>query len=373
MIRSLATAAGSLWIFLSVSVAAGGAPQSATVSDELAQLSNDGWAAVEAQRFGDALAAFASAREQMPEEPSFWLGSGFAAYMLGRNAEATTALEHALSLDPAQTDASRLLGEVYHRTGHLAKAIATYEAALVHAPTAPGFADRLENWQRENQLQDRFYESRGTHFRVLFEGPTDDGLARRIVEILEAAYRNVGGALRAYPSHTITVVLYTREQFHDITRSPAWSAGSYDGQIRIPVQGALNRRGELERVLTHEFVHALVAALGGRMVPVWLNEGLASVFEQGGLARASDVLASAPSRPLLRELHNGFGGRTAAAVSVAYAQSAVAVDRMMDLRGAPAIVLLLKDLAKGVPFASAFRHRIALRYDEFERIARTLR
>ena len=55
MIRSLATAAGSLWIFLSVSVAAGGAPQSATVSDELAQLSNDGWAAVEAQRFGDAL------------------------------------------------------------------------------------------------------------------------------------------------------------------------------------------------------------------------------------------------------------------------------------------------------------------------------
>ena len=80
----------------------------------------------------------------------------------------------------------------------------------MHAPTAPGFVDRLENWQRENQLHDRFYESRGTHFRVLFEGPTDDALARRIVEILEAAYRNVGGALRAYPSHTITRGALTR-------------------------------------------------------------------------------------------------------------------------------------------------------------------
>ena len=337
------------------------------------ELANDGWAAVQERRFGDALAAFTAASEQVPDEPTFWFGGGLAAYMLGRTDEAEVSLERALNLEPRLADASRLLGELYYRTGRVQEAIATYEAALDHAPADPDFADKLGDWKRENRLQDRFYVSRGAHFRVLFEGPTDDALARRIVEMLEAAYWSVGGALRTYPPQAITVVLYTQEQFQDITRSPAWAAGAYDGQIRLPVRGALDRRGELERVLTHEFVHALVAALGGRTVPVWLNEGLATVFGPRGLNRASEVLASATSRPALRDLHDSFAGLSGARASVAYALSAVAVDRMISLRGAPAIVLLLKDLARGVPFASAFHRRIALRYDEFERMARSLR
>ena len=93
--------------------------------------------------------------------------------------------------------------------------------------------------------------------------------------MLEVAYWSIGGALRTYPPQPITIVLYTQEQFQDITRFPAWAAGAYEGQIRVPVQGALDRRGELERMLPHESVHALVAALGGRTVLVWLNEGLA--------------------------------------------------------------------------------------------------
>ena len=223
------------------------------------------------------------------------------------------------------------------------------------------------------ELQDSFYVSRGAHFRVLFEGPTDDALARRTVEMLEAAYWRVGGAFQAYPPEAITVVLYTQEQFRDITRSPVWAAGAYDGQIRVPVRGALDRRRELERVLTHEFVHALVLALGGETVPVWLNEGLATVYEPGGLNRASSVLASVTSRPALHDLEGSFAGLSAERASVAYALSAVAVDRMISLRGTPAVVLLLKDLGRGVPFAPAFHRRIALRYDAFERMVRSLR
>ena len=47
----------------------------------------------------------------------------------------------------------------------------------------------------QGELQDRFYESRGAHFSVLFEGPADEALARSIVERLEAAYWRVGMAL----------------------------------------------------------------------------------------------------------------------------------------------------------------------------------
>ena len=126
-------------------------------------------------------------------------------------------------------------------------------------------------------------------------------------------------------------------------------------------------------MLTHEFVHALVANLGGRTVPMWLHEGLATALEQGGLDRASRVLESASSRPSLKDLHGSFGGLSGNHASVAYAQSAVAVDRMIDLRGASAVVLILKDLARGVPFESAFHRRIGVWYDEFVRTARNLR
>ena len=247
------------------------------------ELSNLGWAAVEEARYGDALDAFTAASEQLPDEASVWLGRGFSAYMLGRDKDAEASLELSISLEPRLTDASRFLGELYFRTGRADDAIETYEAALEYAPGDANLKSKLADWQQQSQLHDRFRQSSGTHFRVLFEGRSDEALARRIVEMLETAYRNVGGVLRTYPAQTITVVLYTQQQFQDITRAPAWSAGVYDGQIRLPVRGALERRDELQRVLTHEFVHALVANLGGRTVPMWLHEGLATALEQGGL------------------------------------------------------------------------------------------
>ena len=329
-----------------------------------------GWAAVDQQRFGDAFALFDDATALVPHDPTVWLGSGFAAYMLGRNGEAEVRLERALSLDPTLADASRILGDLYHRTDRPDDAIAIYEEALTHTPGDADIAGRLADWKAQDKLHDRFYESRGVHFRVLFEGPSDDALGRRVVEMLEAAYQRVGSRLGIYPEDAVTVVLYTQEQFRDITRSPAWAGGLYDGQIRVPVCGALQNRNELERILIHEFVHALVVSLGGRTVPVWLNEGLATYFEPGGLDGASRVLAQVSSRPSLSDLQTSFGRLPAASATVAYAMSAAAVDRLMSLRGPSSLVLLLRDLAQGVPFSSAFHQRMALRFEEFERMVR---
>ena len=337
------------------------------------ELAQEGWAAVEAKRYGDALRAFTEATELIDYEPSLWLGRGYSEYMLGRDDDARRSLERVLSLDETSDTAYQILGELHYRSGRVDEAIETYETARRKATNGRDFEPRLEEWQQEHDMQDRFAASTGAHFRVLFEGPTDDALARRIIDVLDGAYRDVGNTLRTYPSQTINVLLYTQQQFQDITRAPAWSGGVYDGQIRLPARGALDRPGELERVLTHEYVHALVALLGGRTVPTWLNEGLATALEPGGLDRASRVLASVDRRPSLRDLHGGFGRLPGDMASVAYAQSAVAVDRMMYLRGgASGVVLLLQDLSAGAPFESAFQRRMGLWYDEFVRMARKL-
>ena len=242
-------------------------------------------------------------------------------------------------------------------TGSHRAALAATVLALATLATPPAAA----------QAPGRFIESRGAHFRVLFEGPADQALARRCVEILEAAYWRIGGALAVYPSEPVEVILYTLQQFRDVTRSPEWAVGAYDGRIHVPVRGAEQQPNELERVLAHEFTHAVVANVGGPQVPVWLNEGLAVMFEPGGAEDANRVLQRDIPRPRLQTLHRGFGRLNDAQATAAYAMSAVAVERMFQLRGGAGIGLLLRDVAAGAPFAAAFRQRIQIPYDDFER------
>jgi tetratricopeptide (TPR) repeat protein len=327
------------------------------------------WTAVQERRFGDALDVFVVASGADPANPSLAAGAGLAAFMLGRDDEARTWLERALKLAPGYADASLLLGEVLYRGGRLQDAIAVYEGARKHNPDTMLFGEKIDQWSREAERQQGLYESRGTHFSVKFEGPADEMLARRAVEMLESAYWRVGSALTVYPAQPITTLLYTAQQFRDVTRSPEWAAAAYDGRIHVPTQGALDRPGELERVLTHEFVHALVATLAGRNVPVWLNEGLATVFESGELAGGRTLAASSDGQsPSLTRLEGSFGRLSAADARTAYSLSGRAVQKMLQLRGAPAIVMLLQDVGRGVPFASAFQQRIAMRYEDFQLI-----
>ena len=329
-------------------------------------LANQGAAALEEKRFGDAMEAFSAAAKLAPRDASLAFGVGIAAFMLGQNDEAEAWFERSLKLDSGFVGSSIWLGELQYREGRIKEAIATYEAAMKRSPNVRELETRLAGWRKETALQDTFYESRGAHFSVLFEGPADEALARRIVERLEAAYWRVGSALTAYPAKPISVVLYTTEQFRDITRLPEWTAAAYDGRIRVPVRGALEQSDRLDRVLAHEFVHAVVATLGGRNVPVWLNEGLATVFEPGGVETAERVLARTSARPALQELHDSFFGLSGADAAVAYSFSAVAVQRMIELRGAPAVVQLLQDLSRGARFVDAFQQRISMRYEDFQ-------
>ena len=357
-------------IFSMCTAAAAHPEQQSNDPNELAQ---QGWDAIEAKRFGDALTAFEAATDVAPEWAALWYGRGYAEYWLGRDRVAERSLRRSIELDGSRGNAYFVLGELLYRTGQVDEAIKIYETAKQTAQNGSDFQARLDEWKQEQQLQDGFGKASGAHFRVLFEGRNDDALARRAMDILEAAYRNVGNTLRTYPPQTVNVLLYTEQQFHDITRAPAWSGGSYDGQIRIPTKGALKNPGELERILVHEYVHALVAQLGGRRVPQWVNEGLATALEPGGLDRSRSVLSRVASRPSLADLHGGFGSFTGDTVGIAYATSAVAVNRMMYLRGgASGVVILLQDLGQGVEFETAFHRRMGLWYDEFVRMARNL-
>jgi tetratricopeptide (TPR) repeat protein len=332
-----------------------------------AQLSRAAWEALNAGRIQDAAAAFDEALRSGPQQATVLLGAGVTARLQGRNDDARRFLVDALKLEPALTPASLLLGSVLYQTGDLDDAIETYQRALALDPRNPQLTRQLEAWRKEADLHSGFRQTLGDHFTVLFEGPAEAELADRAVTQLEADYWRIGTALSTYPTGVITVILYTRDQFRDITRSPAWAGGVFDGRIRVPVQGALQNSVEFERVLAHEFTHALIQSLAARGVPTWLHEGLADCFDGSDFRRKEEQVRQAETRLPLARLEGSFSDLTAKEAALAYAQSAVAVHTLLDEAGAPAMVSLLSDLGRGVPFASAFERHMLMSYADFQK------
>jgi peptidase MA superfamily protein/tetratricopeptide repeat protein len=341
------------------------------------ELDKAGWAAIRGDRLQEAADAFRDALRLEPRNVRLMLGAGLAALLLGHAEEARQQLVGALQLEPTFSAASVLLGQILYRDGDLAGAIQAYEQALVHAPGEQVLIARLDAWRRELALHDRFTQRYGDHFTVLFEGPKEEALAARVLDVLEAAYWRIGTALGAYPNGILTVVLYTNEQFRDVTRSPAWAVGAFDGRIRVPVRGALANPRELERVLVHEFTHALVYSITPRRLPQWLNEGLAELFEPGGQREARILVAQRSTMggdseaqdggliPLTR-LEHTFDSLDAGRARLAYAQSVVAVQALIDRAGMPGVLNLLSYIGQGLDFPEAFERAVFVDYAEFQ-------
>jgi len=361
MIAQARSAVVACVLVVSATVAAAETPQ-----QNLVARAKQGWDALNAGRAADAARIFDEVLKDAPNAPALLVGAATAAHLLGRPETARAHLLDALKQDPNYTPASLLLGELLYRNGDIDGAIMIYDNALRNAPGHAQLTRKLELWRKEADLHGRFDQKIGAHFTVLFEGPAEADLAARAVEILEKAYWRLGAALYSYPPDVISVVLYTQEQFRDITQSPSWAGGAFDGRIRVPVRGALQNTREFERVLTHELTHAFVRSIGGRHVPYWLDEGLAMHFDGSDIEARRAVVRKATQLLPLTRLEQSFASLDDAGARLAYAESAIAVDRLIGMTGTTAVVSLMTDLAAGVPLAAAFERHLFMTYAEFQ-------
>ena len=337
----------------------------AQVDPRAALIERAAWNALTAGQAHAAADGFREALAADPKNARLHLGAGMAASLERRDADARDEFERALALDPKLAQGRALLGQMQYRMGERLLAVRTYETLVAMVPDDRDARATLERWQREADLHDRMQQAVGSHFTVSFDGPAEAALAAEALDALDRAYWRVGQLLGTYPSDPIAVVLYTGEQFRDITRAPSWAAGAYDGVIRVPMRGALDKREELDRVLSHEFTHALIRTLASRGVPAWLDEGLATALEAGTLEWAERQAAAQDPVPL-RALQAGFGRFTGAEAQLAYATSALAARRLLEEAGGFAIANLLRDLGEGLDFNTAFLHRIQQPFAEFQ-------
>ncbi len=338
----------------------------AQTSPKAAMLEQEAWTALTAGKAAAAEQAFREAITLDPKNARLLMGLGTAAFVLRRDADAKASLEQALALSPTLTRARAQLAQVAKRQGDIQEAIRLYEQVATEVPDDAGVRDTLERWKREFDLHERMRLTVGDHFTVRFEGPEDAALAARALESLDRAFWRISDVFGTFPTRTVPVVLYSGEQFRDITRSPQWAAGAFDGTIRVPMRGAIEQGEDLDRVLAHEFAHALIRSLATRNLPTWLNEGLASVLESDSLRWAEDRVSKAASVPSLTVLSGAFSKLSGAEAQVAYAASALAARRLLDEAGGAAVANLLRDLGEGLDFETAFLHRIQRPFADFQ-------
>jgi hypothetical protein len=223
------------------------------------------------------------------------------------------------------------------------------------------FRETLTRLERELDAEWDFAEMRSPHFQIAFAAGEheSDAAAQIVARGLEDAYFHVGRKLDLYPSERIPVVLYPSEEFHDVTQTPSWTSGVYDGRIKLPVGGITDGHDAvLTRTLRHEYGHVVVHHLTHGRCPVWLNEGAAIWVEEDEEGEREDWAHETLSGQVLfplRDLAASFTRLPADRVHVAYAQSYLAVRRLVTRSGGRRVRELLATLGDGRQLGDAFR------------------
>jgi hypothetical protein len=161
-------------------------------------------------------------------------------------------------------------------------------------------------------------------------------------------------------------VLAAGGAFHEHAQAPDWAQGLFDGKIRLPAEGLMRDAMALDRVLRHEYAHALIHDRTRGRAPTWLSEGLAIACEGRDTDRERKILLSSDHVIPIRELHGSFLTLPRTEVPLAYAESASAVDYLLRRHGETAMRTLLARLGKTRDFAAAFHDATGAPYTEFQ-------
>lgn len=191
-------------------------------------------------------------------------------------------LKEALRYDNNNWAAYVALGRIMYDQGKIAEAVKYWKEAVSINPELTVIKQQLNRFKKESIVEDEFREKNYMYFDVKYEGYEREDLAMKVLDISHEAYNKVGYDFRYYPFQKIPVIIYTKEQFQEMTGTPDWIGGLFDGIIRVTASTIEGEDGRLRDILYHEYTHALLYKKVGNNLPRWLNEGLAQYEEPVG-------------------------------------------------------------------------------------------
>lgn len=334
-----------------------------------AALINAAFADVGAERFREAIPRFTEALA-LGDRGEIRRGLGYAYYRTGNPDQARTNLERAVREGAGDAETYLTLGRIHLDRHDQSQALAMLERAVEAGADQPGLADTIARLKRDAEAEANYHSLGSSHFVIKVEGREDTEAARTVLNALEDAYRRVGARFAYYPLERLEVVLYPDQTFREVTGSPHWSGGIYDGRIKMPIGGLARGSERLARTVRHEYAHAAIVTLSKGKTPVWLNEGLAQVAEETGDEGRLNRLRIAVndgSVMSLAELEGGFTRFDRDQASLAYAQAYFAAKYLLDHKGGYNVRRLLEAMTTADSIDAAFRQALGMSYADLER------
>ena len=276
----------------------------------------------------------------------------------------------ALDVEPENFGVLRMLGEIAYFSQRLEDAAAYWNEALALQPGDRELARLLEKLKNESSVEAELDASSLANFDIRYTSRSEAYHIKEIENWLMEAYREIGYDFNYYPLHPVVVLLYTREEFARVRRTPSWVGALYDGKIRLPVSGDDLSPRDIKKILWHEYTHAVINARTGNNCPRWLHEGLAQYQE----AKVDPVDLPDLGRELdrgrlipLGELDRAFGfDQPVGRVRLAYAQSYSLVGYLINRYGFWRINALLEELKRGKNWREAFENEFLFPVSDLE-------
>ncbi len=308
---------------------------------------------------GDYKTAAGLCKELAKKDKRAFLCVGLAYFKLADYENSINFLEQSLDGGGDEFISRRFLAFAYYYRDNFEKSLfnAGKAISISRDPELDNFYQKL---LREKSAKANFTDEGTLHFKVQFDGYVHGGISRKVLGILEDAYSSIGRDLNYFPSEPITVILYSTQDFYDVTQVPVWVGGFFDkndGRIRVPVKGVEGQERLLRTVLFHEYVHALIQSIT-RSCPLWLHEGMAEYYAKGPSQRIGQIIP-------LNRLETSLAGLTGKGIAVAYAESHSAVSYLMDQYRPYRMKDLLFSLSKGNDLNAAFTEAFQMSYTEF--------
>ncbi|MDD5084575.1 MAG: peptidase MA family metallohydrolase [Candidatus Omnitrophica bacterium] len=275
-----------------------------------------------------------------------------------------------LNYDSHNEYAFELLGDIAYYNQELGEAEENWKQAFKLA-RADRIAKKLEKLKRERPVEAKLEDYPSEHFIIRYEGDKKELEGYDIRELLREAYRVISQDLSYYFKRKIAVLLYTEADYNRVTEVPYWSAGLYDGKLRVPAYKRSLREADLTKIIRHELTHAFVFELSAGKAPVWLNEGLAE-FEANKVSPVdTSFFNKALKNDVLLVFEEFFKDpkelKDPASISLFYQQSFMLTSYLIERYRMYKVKELLQELAKGTRFDEAFDKVLHISYEKLEK------
>lgn len=262
------------------------------------------------------------------------------------------------------------LARIYYRNGNFRESIYHLGRSLELQPDNSEMLTLQRRIRREEEVKENSQTYTSVNFELVCHNSFSAEWASRLLVLLEQAYVEIGEKLNFYPSQRSQVLVMETRDFRNVHDLPDWAGGVYDGKIRLPVPAATppeNLRGAIR----HEYTHHVIFLLSASNCPVWLNEGLAQIFEFDTHPWQLQSLDLSLNE-LDRFVENLKNSQSHAQASKLYTQAQMAASNFVYQYGWPIMAEILARLGKGYSMQEAVEISAGADTAELKRVAQGL-